>query len=423
MSVAEPLRDPRFRRLYAAQVVALVGTGLLTVALGLVAVDIAHEQAGVVLGTALAIKMIAYVAVAPMATALTVHFDRKAVLITADVVRAAVALALPFVGEAWQIYVLVFVLQSASATFTPAFQSVVPVVLRYESSYTRGLSLSRLAYDVESIASPMIAAAALTVVSFHSLFIGTSIGFLASMCLVARTAIPPIPVRRDSSLLQRTTGGIREFVGRADLRGLAAMNLVAATATSLVVVNSVVFATVLLSGPAWSFAFLLGCFGAGSIAVALCVPRLLERNSARATMTVGCVGVLSVLVCIALVTAAEPTGLLGWGVVSVLWVAAGAAVSAISTPSPSVVRRACEGRDSGPLFTAQFSLSHACFLLTYPIAGWVGASAGQVASTLVLALVATLGTVAAVGVWRSSGGGSDGQASDSRTELRTSGRA
>ena len=34
-----PLAEPRFRRLFAAQVTALIGTGLSTVALGLLAYD------------------------------------------------------------------------------------------------------------------------------------------------------------------------------------------------------------------------------------------------------------------------------------------------------------------------------------------------------------------------------------------------
>ncbi|WP_448630867.1 hypothetical protein [Cellulomonas soli] len=59
------LSHPVYRRLFVAQVVALAGTGLATVALGLLAYDLAGPRAGAVLGTALAIKMVAYVVVAP----------------------------------------------------------------------------------------------------------------------------------------------------------------------------------------------------------------------------------------------------------------------------------------------------------------------------------------------------------------------
>jgi hypothetical protein len=68
--IPQPLRNPIYRRLFAAQIIALTGTGLLTVALGLLAYDLAGQNAGAVLGTALAVKMIAYVCIAPIAVPL-----------------------------------------------------------------------------------------------------------------------------------------------------------------------------------------------------------------------------------------------------------------------------------------------------------------------------------------------------------------
>ncbi|MBA3487654.1 MAG: MFS transporter, partial [Lysobacter sp.] len=174
----EILRHTSFRRLFLAQVVALVGTGLATVALALLAYDLAGPRAGAVLGTALAIKMTVYVLLAPLAGAFVPLARRKAVMITLDVIRASVALALPFVTEIWQVYVLIALLQSASAAFTPLFQSLIPQILTRERDYTRALSLSRLAYDLETLLSPAIAAALLTLVSFHALFAGTSVGFV-----------------------------------------------------------------------------------------------------------------------------------------------------------------------------------------------------------------------------------------------------
>lgn len=53
------LRHRTFRHLFLAQVVALLGTGLATVALGLLAFDLAGIGAGAVLGTIFTIKMVA----------------------------------------------------------------------------------------------------------------------------------------------------------------------------------------------------------------------------------------------------------------------------------------------------------------------------------------------------------------------------
>lgn len=80
-----------FRHLFAAQLVALLGTGLATVALGLLAWQLAGADAGLVLGTALAIKMIAYVMLAPLAAALAERLPRRAFLVALDLVRAVVA--------------------------------------------------------------------------------------------------------------------------------------------------------------------------------------------------------------------------------------------------------------------------------------------------------------------------------------------
>lgn len=229
----EVLRNTDFRRLFAAQVVALVGTGLLTVALGLLAYDLAGSAAGAVLGTALAIKMAAYVVVAPIISAATYRVSRRVLLVGSDAVRATIAVLLPFVDQTWQIYLLIFALQAASATFTPTFQSVIPNVLVDEQDYTRGLIASRMAYDLETLLSPVLAAALLTVLAYNHLFLGTVLGFAMSAVLVLRTALPPkMPQALPESFWQRTISGGRIMLGRPVLRALMALNLAVAAATA-----------------------------------------------------------------------------------------------------------------------------------------------------------------------------------------------
>ena len=150
------LHNPTYRFLFLAQIASLLGTGLTTVALGLLAYDLAGPDAGAVLGTALAIKMIAYVGMAPIASVVAERLPRRAFLIGLDVLRSVIVLFLSFVDQVWQIYVLIFVLQSASAAFTPAFQATIPDVLPDEADYTKALSLSRLAYDLENLLSPTL---------------------------------------------------------------------------------------------------------------------------------------------------------------------------------------------------------------------------------------------------------------------------
>lgn len=75
------LTDRTYRHLFLAQVVALLGTGLATVALGLLAFDLAGASAGMVLGTIFTIKMVAYVGIAPVAEAFADRVNRRALLV------------------------------------------------------------------------------------------------------------------------------------------------------------------------------------------------------------------------------------------------------------------------------------------------------------------------------------------------------
>jgi MFS family permease len=400
-----PLINKTYRHLFAAQVIALVGTGLLTVALGLLAYDLAGADAGAVLGTALAIKMVAYVGVAPVVSAFADRLPRRAFLVAMDLVRAAIALSLPFVTEVWQIYILIFVLQSASAAFTPTFQATIPEVLPDEAEYTRALSLARLAYDLESLASPTLAAALLAVVSYHDLFVGTVVGFLGSALLVRTVALPsPKPIEHRGGIYERTTRGIRIYLKTPRLRGLLALNGAVAAAGAMVIVNTVVIVRGLLGGSEADVAIVLAAYGAGSMTVAFVLPRLLERASDRAVMLAGAwLLAAGTLVMAAILGAGGLPGRLTAALPLLLpvWFMLGAANSAVLTPSGRLLRRSAHAQDRPAVFAAQFALSHACWLVAYPLAGWVGASAGVGAAFTVLGILAVASTVLAARLWPS----------------------
>lgn len=393
------LKNPTYRNLFTAQVVALLGTGLLTIALGLLAFDLAGSKAGAVLGTALTIKMVAYVGVAPIIAALVEQVPKKVVLVAADIVRATVALSLPFLTEVWQIYVLVFVLQAASATFTPAFQSLIPVILPDERAYTRALSLSRLAYDLEALVSPALAALLLTVVSYNNLFLGTTAGFLVSAFMVVMTALPKgKQAAAVGSVWHRTTLGVRIFARTPRLRSLMVLNLTVGASTALVLVNSVVYARDVFGLSNSSLALALASYGAGSMIVALNVPRILDRTSDRTLMLTGASILTAGLLLAIPMTVAASAWAGSWWFLLALWAVMGAGNAMVITPSARILRRASTDQTRSYIFTAQFSLSHAAFLITYPIAGWLGAL-GLVWAAVALAIIAVGSTIAARMMW------------------------
>lgn len=385
------LANQTYRHLFLAQVIALVGTGLATVAIGLLAYQIAGKNAGAVLGTALAIKMIAYVVLSPIAGAFAEILPRKKMLVILDVVRAAVACALPFVTEGWQIYVLIFLLQSASAAFTPTFQATIPEILPDEAEYTRALSLSRLAYDLENLLSPILAALLLTVVSFHVLFAGTIVGFLVSALLVVSVTLPKPAPKARRSFFERTTRGIRSYFATPRLRALFAISLAVSAAGSMVIVNTVVFVQARFGLGQQEVAWAMAAFGGGSMIAALLLPRILDRVPDRPVMLAGAAFLPLALVGTALLP--------GYGALVGLWLVTGLAYAVAQTPSGRLLRRSSSADNRPALFAAHFAISHSCWLLTYPLAGWVGASLGLPVAANVLAVIAAVGVLAAVLLW------------------------
>lgn len=391
------LSNPIFRRLFVAQTLALLGTGLLTIALGLTAYQLAGAQAGQVLGLALTIKMVAYVGVSPVMTALVARLDRRRVMVAADVVRVAAALCLPFVTEIWQVYGLIFVLQAASATFTPTFQATLPEVFDSEEEYTRALSLSRLAYDLETLFSPVLAGLLLGMIPPSGLFFGTGFGFFVSAVMVWASDVPSPKSPADAPFRDRLTRGIRLYLQTPRLRGLMGLNLVISAVGAIVLVQSVVVAQEIYGGDARSLAWLVGASGLGSMLVALALPRVLDRVSDRVVMLCAAAGSASVMTAAGLLIGWW--GWPGWGWALALWFAVGACQAAILTPGGRLLRRSAQASDRPAVFAAHFALSHACWLFAYPMAGFLGAWYGVDRAMLVLGVIALTAFALARRLW------------------------
>lgn len=387
-----PLANRAYRRLFTAQVIALMGTGLSSIALALLAYDLAAGEAGVVLGTALALKMVAYVVIAPLVGGFAHRLPRKGLLIALDLLRVAFVACLPFVTEIWQIYLLIFLLNACSAGFTPTFQATIPDLLPDEAQYTRALSLSRLAYDLENILSPSLAALALLFLSYDSLFAVNALAFLVSALLVLSVALPRArPYDRAGGIWDNLSFGIRAYLATPRLRGLLALSLAVAGAGAMVIVNTVVYVRDHLGGSQSDMAVAFVAFGAGSMAVALLLPRLLDRLPDRPFMLGG--GALLATGLIFGLT--EP----GMTMLLPVWFLLGLGSSLIQTPTGRLLQRSCRQSDRPALFSAQFALSHACWLIAYPLAGWLSAGASLSVAFAGLASLVVASTVAGAVLW------------------------
>ena len=386
-----------YYRLFAAYVMALFATGVATVALGLFAYALAADDAGTVLGTALSLKALAYVVAAPVAAALTLHMPRKPLLIALDLLRAGSLLLLPLVTAPWQVFAIVFVFALASAVFVQVYQTVVPFLLARREDYTVSLARSRIASELETSLSPLLAAGLLLILSSQDVFVAMALVFLLSAWLVGRTAMPGRLARASGRVFARILRGPRLFLATPDLRGLIALDGVVACVTAMVMVNTVVLVQGEFGLGRRAAAIAFAAFGFGAIIGATTLIPSLRVLPERAVMLtgagLGCLGLLG-----GALLATSYNGLL------LVWLVLGLGSSVALTPATFLIRRIARPRDSQLLFAAQLALANGFLLPGYSAAGWLGAEFGMTVTFLALGLAATVGTVAAGTLWPPSPG-------------------
>src|SRR5690606_7510060 len=184
---------------------------------------------------------------------------------------------------------------------------------------------SRLAYDLEAFVSPAIAAALLTVLSYNSLFVGTSVGFAASAALVLSAAIPArSAVGPATTFWERLPVGAKVFAATPSLRFLLCTNIVVAAGTALVLVNSVVYSKVVFGFDDAALAVMLGAYGIGSLLIAINIPWVVYRFGVTRTMKAGVLTVLVGLVAAVAATSIAVQSGAGWWALIVTWAVLGA---------------------------------------------------------------------------------------------------
>ncbi|MEM0910474.1 MAG: MFS transporter [Pseudomonadota bacterium] len=355
-----PFAIPAYRRLFTAHTTALLGSGISTIAIALLAIEVASDNATQVLGIAFAIKMICYVLIAPFTSRLNTFFVPKTLLVVLDVIRALVLISMVWISTQWQIYLAIAVISAASALFTPTYQALLPSVVENEKAYIKALSWAQVASAIEQIGSPLAAAALLIVLSFSDLFFLNTATFLLSAMLISTTALPLVKKTNSTS---STWWGISAYLKTPRLRAISIAYIGIAGASAMVIVNTAVYVQQTLGESESVMSIVLAASGLGAVAGALLVPtlKLMPRNIfvfGNFTMALAIFG-----------GSAE----LNWLGLSFSWLIVGFGLGLTQTPVGAVVRQSCHPRHRDAFFAANFTLSHAAWLFTYLLAGFLGA--------------------------------------------------
>ena len=394
----ELLNIPAFRTLFVAQIIALIGTGLTTIALALLAYEIAGSDAGIVLGTALAIKMIAYVFISPVITGLTVNRRKKQYLILLSIGRAFFVISLFYVSEIWQIYIIIFFLQALSAGFTPIYQSVISDILKDDILFIKGASLSRIAYDLENILSPSIAILILTFIDYTSFFVVNAICFLISALLILVTYFPEARTQEKEaiSLWKRSINGIVLFINNRNLIAVLCLNTIIAASGAMIVVNGVTIIQGFFNLSESELAIAMLFYGIGAVVSAIFVFFLSDKVNYKAIMLIGAF--------LTFIISFGSAFIQSYSELLLSWACFGFAATFILVPIGQLLREETNEKDRTAIFGAQFSLSHACWLIAYPLLGYLLVLVGLKFSFLIIAGIVLSSTLTAWFLWYSPRG-------------------
>jgi MFS family permease len=178
----EPLRIRDFALLWAGMSVSLVGDAIFLVALAWQVYDLSNEPSA--LGWILAAYTTPMVVFLLAGGLLTDRFERRKVMIAADVIRAvaigaAGALAVAGTLDLWQLAACAAVVGVGDALFAPAFGSIVPEIVPRDS-LAQANALDQLVRPIAGVLGPALAGAIIALSGAGAALLVDAATFVAS---------------------------------------------------------------------------------------------------------------------------------------------------------------------------------------------------------------------------------------------------
>ena len=408
---ANPLtRNRDFRLLFSAQVISLIGSGVTTVGLALFAHQlVGGGSAAVVIGNALMLRILAFLLFSQPAGILADRVNRKRILILADVVRFGLLALFPFIESVWQVYVMIFLINAATAFFTPIYDASIPDVVGREH-YVKALSLSRVAVDMEAMLAPMLAGLLVALLGLQWLFWFDAASYLVSAALVAASSLryvsKPSPKFLPMAFMREMGFGIQMLLREASLRRALIFSFVEAIAGAAAIVATVVYVRETLGLGENGFVIAMAAVGVGSTLTAIMLGRATGRYESVASNRVQLHGLRHRWAERALLLGGFALGLLLLPgvlqppllVFALLWFFNGSGQALIAIPSSTLLAEHTSEANRGRVYAAYFALTHAFWLITYPAIGYGTHSLG---APLTFTLAGVVCLLITLGVWLS----------------------
>jgi MFS family permease len=372
------LRNRSFRRLLAALAVSQLGDWLYNVALLAYVFERTHSP--VWLGATTAARVLPIVLLGPLAGLLGDRFDRRAVMIASDLVRAGTMLALVAVAQGHAPVLLVPLLAAlataAASPYAPCVAASVPRLVGTDELAAANALRAGIG-PLAIVVGPAAGALALALGGSAGAFATNAGTFLVSAALTAavadRAAFRPsgAGAEREPGLWSAVSVGAREL-----LRHRSAARLIGADVLCSFVYGVETVALVAISMRlGWhesGYGVLLGAVGLGGVAGTVLVTRLTRRLGRPTVITAALLSIalslplMAVVPVVAVVALAAATTGAGSIAVEVL------AETALQEQLPDDVL----ARAYGFAFPVSIGGIAAGSLVTAPLVSWLGLTGG-----------------------------------------------
>ena len=285
-----PLRsDPDFRRYWLARQVSVSGSLVTAVALPVLVYRLTHSPGLTALTTVM--EALPYLVFGLFAGALSDRWNRRRVMVTADLVNALVLVSIPVaywlglltVGHA---LVVGFISQAVFAFFDGANFGALPVLVGRSRVGEANAAIWGFG-GVLDLAVPMSVGALLAVLHPATLLLFDAISYLGSAFLVLAIARPlshpriAPPPFRPSAIVGEVREGLVWLWRHPGVRSNTVVGTLQSAAGAGFMALSVPYADRLLhiGTSGWRFGVLFSVWGIGGILAATATPRLLRHTS------------------------------------------------------------------------------------------------------------------------------------------------
>jgi putative nucleotidyltransferase with HDIG domain len=286
ISFREVLAIRPFRRLWIGQAISYFGDMMNTTGLAIMLFLVTHSPSVVALG--LIAKAAPTVLFGLIAGALVDRFNRQRVMILTDIARAVMTVTIPFLALTWLpgVFIVVFLVATASTLFNPAKQAILPNLVPAEFLVKANSLISSSEKTMELLGFSLAGLIA-AIASWQPLFIVDAATFIVSAITLLGVADRSRIQARTVRLLDDIREGSRFVLNNRTLRSTMGLTFVAVIFGSLTVPILVVMAFGPLEGGAFGYGVLEAAIGAGAIVGALAAPGVMNRWPAGTLILAG----------------------------------------------------------------------------------------------------------------------------------------